>query len=53
VNEDDSESLLFSPVRLRGNVRALADETCRKLINQQRQPEYVGRRPRLLVAQLG
>jgi len=49
VNEDDSESLLFSPVRLRGDVRPLADETCRKLINKQSQPEYVGaRRPRLL-----
>ena len=35
VNEDDSESLLFSPVRLRGDVRPLADETCRKLINKQ------------------
>lgn len=48
VSEDDSESLLFSPVRLRGNVREFADETCRKLISQT-QPEYVGaRRPRLL-----
>jgi hypothetical protein len=47
VNEDDSESLLFSPVRLGGDVRPLADETCRRLINQQ--PEYVGAgRPRLL-----
>jgi hypothetical protein len=42
LNEDDSESLLFSPVRLGGNVRELADETCRKLMNQQRQPECVG-----------
>jgi hypothetical protein len=49
VHEDNSESLLFSPVRLRGNVRELADETCRKLMNQQRKPEYVGaRKPRLL-----
>jgi hypothetical protein len=49
VNEDDAESRLFSPVRLRGNVREFADETCRKLMNQQRQPEYVGaRKPRLL-----
>ena len=49
VNKEDSESLLFSPVRLRGNARALADETCSKLINQQRQPESVGaRKPRLL-----
>jgi hypothetical protein len=49
VNEDDSESLLFSPVRLRGNVREFADETCRKLMNQQSQLEYVStRKPRLL-----
>ena len=49
VNEDDSESLLFSPVRLRGDVLPLADEACRRLINQQSQPEYVGAgRPRLL-----
>jgi hypothetical protein len=49
VNEDDSESLLFSPARLRGDVRPLADEACRRLINQQNRPEYVGAgRPRLL-----
>jgi hypothetical protein len=41
------KTILF--VRLRGDVRPLADETCRRLINQQSQPEYVGaRRPRLL-----
>jgi hypothetical protein len=39
VNGEESEALLFSPIRMAGNLRERADQACKKLLNKHKQPE--------------